>query len=80
MRTFEELIDQFDAVSDDGERYGVLIYEGREAYTPAGSAQEQVLNTGMKRAITSGGQACNHVDDDTYEVLTAHGSVIIRRV
>ena len=69
-RQWEELTDQFDALSEDRQRhYGLLVYSTMQDVTSLGSNEAETLATGVKRICTKQGHACNRIDDQTFEIV-----------
>jgi len=74
----DELIEQVEVESEDGRRFVLHIYETLEEFTPMGSDMRQWLATGLKRVSTDRGQACNRLDDGTFEIVALR--LQVRRV
>lgn len=67
-RKWEKLTDEFDAESEDGQLFHVLVYTTmHDAHSMTNP--NAVPLEGLKRACTSDGQHCNTVDNDTFEIL-----------
>jgi hypothetical protein len=67
-KKWEKLTDEFDAESEDGQRFHVLVYTTmidtrtmRDATSPPCE--------GMKEALTTEGYHCNYIDDNTFEIV-----------
>jgi hypothetical protein len=67
-KKWDALTDEFDAVSEDGRRFRMLVYttmiDARSMSNPNAAPLE-----GLKRVCTSDGDNCNRVDDDTFEIV-----------
>lgn len=65
-KKWEELTDEFDAVSEDGGSFHILVYTTmiRNSADPNAAPTE-----GLKRVCTSDGRNCNRIDDDTFEIM-----------
>ena len=71
----EEEIDRFEAVSDDGEMFTVIVYqELRESRSLTGSSWSK----GLPRLFLSDGKAVNEVDPETFKIVETNQ--IIRKV
>ena len=64
----EELTDEFDAVSEHGEQFGMLVYTTMIDVSSMSTPNAAPLE-GLKRICTSEGQNCNRIDDDTFEIV-----------
>jgi len=62
----EVLTDEFDAESEDGRRFHILIYT---EMLDASSKTSAGYKPGRKRICTSDGHHCNHIDDDMFEIV-----------
>lgn len=72
----ENLIDRFEAVSDDGQKY---IVEHYQEVVPAGSyGDPRATIPGMSRYQTSSGECLNQIDSETFQIVI--GKKIIRKV
>lgn len=67
-KKWEELTDEFDAVSDDGQQFRMLVYTTMIDASSASNPNAAPLE-GFKRICTSDGQNCNRIDDDTFEIV-----------
>ena len=68
MPTWEEITDEFDAVSEDGQSFRVVIYTTMiDASSPDNPNAEPI--EGMKRYCTTNGQECSRIDGDTFEIV-----------
>lgn len=72
----EELIDSFEAVSDDGQTFSVLMYQRMTEHRPLSGPVQQIR--GSKRLALSDGRAVNSIDDNTFRIVV--GGIIIRKV
>ncbi len=66
-RKWEELTDEFDAEAGDGTRVHILVYTKK--IDARGMGGKPDILEGLKRAVTTDGQECNHIDDDTFEIV-----------
>ena len=66
---WEEQVDEFEAVADNGEHYRIQEWVGMIDLTEAGSEVKRSGRTGSKRYCTSAGLACNRIDDRTFEIV-----------
>jgi hypothetical protein len=62
----ERMIDAFDAVSSNGKRCRIQIFQDFLEVTSMGQAARSYL-PGLKRASLSDGTPLNHIDDDTFK-------------
>ena len=67
-KKWEELTDEFDATSEDGQRFHILIYTTMIGASSMSNPNAAPLH-GLKRVCTADGQDCNRIDDDTFEVV-----------
>lgn len=67
-RKWEELTDEFDTDSEDGQRFHILIYTTMIDASTLSNPSAAPLK-GLKRACTSEGHNCNRIDDDTFEIV-----------
>jgi hypothetical protein len=66
---WEEITDEFDAVSEDGEGYHILVYTTMiDVPQTRGNPNPKPLQ-GLKSARTTEGYGCNRIDDDTWEIV-----------
>ena len=65
---WEELTDEFDAVSEDGQQFHMLVYTTMIDASSRSNPNAAPL-AGLKRICTSDGQNCNRIDDDTFEIV-----------
>jgi hypothetical protein len=76
-KKWEELTDEFDAESEDGQRFHVIVYttmiDTRNMREPNSPPCK-----GMKEARTAEGYHCNYIDDKTFEIVEL--SLIIKRI
>ena len=62
-------IDRFDVRSNDGYEKTIIIWQD---LIDAGTMQNPTaVIPGMKEARTIDGQACNRIDDDTFEIVSS---------
>ena len=63
-KKWEELTEEFDAVSDDGQQFHMQVFT---------MMIDMDMNAaplrGLKRVCTSHGQSCNGIDDDTFVII-----------
>jgi len=71
---WEELTDEFDAVSADGKKFHILVYTTIFDES-AISSQDEAPPAELKRICTSDGQDCNQIDEDTFEIVDLGFSV-----
>ncbi len=75
----QELTDEFDAESEDGQRFHLLVYtdmiDAKSMSTPNAPPLE-----GFKDIRTSDGYPCNCIDDDNYEIVKLGRLLKVRRV
>ncbi len=62
----EVLTEEFEAESQDGERYRLVTYTDT---SDARSKEGPASFTGKKRTYTSDGHYCIQIDDDTFEII-----------
>ena len=67
-KNWEELTDEFDAVSEDGQQFRMLVYTTMIDVSSKSNPNAAPLE-GLKRICTSDGQNCNRIDDDTFEIV-----------
>jgi len=65
-KKWEELTDEFDAASDDGQRFHMLVYT---TMIDAGAMSQPNAVPLLKRICTLDGQVCNRIDDSTFEIV-----------
>lgn len=66
-KKWEELTDEFNAVSEDGQEFRLLVYTTMIDPSSMSNPNAAPLE-GLKRICTSDGQNCNRIDDDTFEI------------
>ncbi len=78
-RQWQEVVDDFDAVSEDGQKFHIVVLQ-----TMIDAGHQLRSNPpprrGLKSARTTDGYACNYVDDEAYEVLAPLGEVRVKRL
>lgn len=67
-KKWEELTKEFDAVSEDGQQFHMLVYTTMIDASTKDDPQAAPIE-GFKRTCTSYGQSCNRIDDDTFEIV-----------
>ena len=67
-KKWEEQTDEFDAESEDGRRFRILVYTTMIDASSMSNPNAAPIE-GLKRACTSDGQNCNWIDDDTFEIV-----------
>jgi hypothetical protein len=67
-RKREELTEEFDAVSEDGDLFHLLVFTEMIDDSTMSNPNAAPLR-GLKRVCTSDGQDCNHIGDDTFEIV-----------
>lgn len=67
-KEWEELTDEFDAVSDDGQQFHMLVYTTMTEVSSLSNQNAAPLK-GFKRICTSDGQDCNRIDNNTFEIV-----------
>ena len=67
-KKWEELTDQFDAESEDGQRFHILIYTTMIDANSTSNHNAAPLE-GLKTARTSDGYHCNYIDDDNWQIV-----------
>lgn len=76
-KRWQELTDEFAAVSDDGREFRIVVYttmlDNRTFDDPDAAPSE-----GLKSARTAEGYACNRIDDTTWKIVQL--DLIVRRV
>ena len=77
----EREIDRFDARSDYGYETTIVIMQKFIDVSHFGSQHAEEI-PGVRRYVTINGLACNHIDDDTYEVVEdpLRPNLILRRI
>ena len=68
-RISEELSEEFDVESEDGQRFRLEAHAAWQEIQPMGPQSPKCLPTGMKRFQTTTGQVCNRIDEDTYVIV-----------
>jgi len=67
-KKWEELTDEFDAETEHGERFRILIFTTMiDASSMSNPTAPPVR--GLKSARTSQGHHCNRIDDDNWEIV-----------
>jgi len=68
MKSHEELTDEFNAVSDDGQQFHMVelttLIDTSSLSNPSGT-----LIKGLKRICTSDGKVCNAIDKNTFIIV-----------
>lgn len=67
-KKWEELTEEFSAVSEDGRLFRLLVFTTMIDASAMSKPNAAPLK-GLKRVCTSDGQHCNYVDDDTFEIV-----------
>ena len=67
-KNWEELTDEFDAVSEDGQQFRMVVYTTMIDVSSMSNPNAAPLED-LKRICTSDGQNCNQIDDDTFEIV-----------
>lgn len=73
----ERQIDCFDAKTNDGRRYSVVVYQEFVDATAMGDQTRKWL-PGLKRAELSDGSSLNRIDNDTFKIVAT--DEIIRKI
>ena len=72
----EELIDRFEAVSDDGQQFTVDVYQDVTTTRTLNGAASQIR--GLKRVALSDGRDVNRIDEKTFKIVST--DQVIRKV
>lgn len=64
----KKLMDEFDAVSEDGKHFHILVYVKEIDVRSMDKGNEAPLE-GLKEVVTSEGYRCNFIDDNTFEIV-----------
>jgi hypothetical protein len=67
-KQWEEMTEEFRAVSEDGRLFNLMVFTTMIDVSSTSNPNAAPLK-GFKRVCTSDGQDCNHVDDDTFEIV-----------
>ena len=67
--------DEFYAESEDGRRYLLVVYTDM---IDASSKDSGEFIPGIKSLFTSDGLQCNHINDDTFQIIES--DLILKRV
>ena len=65
---WEDVTDEFDAVSEDGRQFHILVYTTMIDASSRSNPSAAPLK-GLKSARTADGLNCNHIDDKTFEIV-----------
>ena len=76
MKINEKLMDEFDAVAEDGRRYRLQVYK---EILDTGALHDPTATClpGFKRVCTSDGMDCSRINDDTFEIVSL--GLIVKR-
>ena len=69
MSRWAETTDEFDAISEDGQTFRIVVSMTMIDNTSSGNPNAKPLEGRLKRYCTSDGQDCERIDDDTFEVV-----------
>lgn len=64
----EKVTDEFDAESEDGQRFHIFVYTTMIDTQTMRDANSPPCE-GMKEARTTEGYHCNYIDDETFEIV-----------
>jgi len=67
-KKWEEQTEEFRAVSEDGRLFHLLVFTTMIDASSMSNPNAAPLK-GLKRVCTSDGQNCNHIGDDTFEIV-----------
>jgi len=67
-KKWEELTEEFDVESEDGQRFHILVFTTMIDASSMSNPNAAPLQ-GLKRVCTSDGEACNRINDDTFEIV-----------
>jgi hypothetical protein len=67
-KRWRELTDEFDAISEDGQRFHVLVYTAMHDTHTMRDPNSPPCE-GLKEARSTEGYHCNYIDDETFEIV-----------